>query len=167
MSYDWAEFLHLAQHLWSYPAEGVTEAARCRTAVSRAYYAAYGHAVQYASADLGFTPSKRADDHHRVRLYLSDVAKQLEREDEQRNASVTRNLSLIANLLDVLRRRRNRCDYAGAIKDDQLRNRVIQSLEDSRMIFAAVGELKRDMKKVDVNRIVALVLAHDARRRTK
>ena len=99
MAFDWREYLNLARSLSGQ--SGVTYApeAAHRSAVSRAYYAAFCHARNYAEAHLGFVPSKQYEDHGRLRHHL----------EQQRMAGPAREL-------DRLRQSRNRCDY-----DEQVR----------------------------------------------
>jgi hypothetical protein len=86
--FDWREYLDLAEDLQRGAASGAArvqsvEAAQ-RCAVSRAYYAAFCHARNYAQANLGFTPTQRGADHwllqqHLVSHGLANVARQLRR----------------------------------------------------------------------------------------
>jgi len=98
MPFDWKEYLVLARFLQSATASPFTAEAAARTAVSRAYYAAFGHAMQYACDYLGFVPRKRpeekAQDHGRLRAHLT----------QRRRRGV-------AQGLDDLRQWRNECDY--------------------------------------------------------
>jgi len=64
-----------------------------RTAISRAYYGAFGHARQFAQARRGFKPRGEAEDH-----------KQLAR-------IFTGKFGQVANRLTELRQMRNKADY--------------------------------------------------------
>ena len=98
MTYDWAEFLTLAEGLFSAPhLPGPPEAA-LRTAASRAYYAAFHCALQLACCE-GYQPDHSGDDHRRLPAHFRDA----------RHADVTRRK--IAKELDRLRDRRNAADY--------------------------------------------------------
>jgi len=69
MSFDWAQFLDFAKGLEASPdSPGPWEAA-LRSAVSRAYYAAFHHAVARA-ANEGYTASDTGADHFRVREHF-------------------------------------------------------------------------------------------------
>jgi uncharacterized protein (UPF0332 family) len=64
-----------------------------RTAISRAYYGAFGHARQFAQAKRGFKPRGEAEDHRElVRVF-------------------TGKFSQVANRLTDLRHLRNKADY--------------------------------------------------------
>jgi hypothetical protein len=66
MPFRWAEFLDLARSLHAQGATTGQEAA-LRSAVSRAYYAAFCHARNYARDKQGYRPSYDGRDHHNVR----------------------------------------------------------------------------------------------------
>lgn len=93
MAFDWSEYLKVAQSLGDGTICDSMEAAR-RSAVSRAYYAAYGHARRYATRQLTFTPSRKAEDHGRLCDHLAEYK-----------------YSDVADELEELRRWRNKCDY--------------------------------------------------------
>lgn len=72
--FDWRDFLDTARFLGAQAGVGTRAEAACRTAVSRAYYAAYGHALHYASNYLGFVPrtkpEEKSQDHGRLKAHL-------------------------------------------------------------------------------------------------
>lgn len=102
--FDWQEYLKLASFLksWSGP-EFDGEAAR-RCAVSRAYYAAFCTARNYAARQWGFVPKKQGVDHKRLREAFRDNRR-----------------PRIAQQLDRLRQHRNNCDYEDDLKGADLR----------------------------------------------
>lgn len=69
MSYDWAEFLKLAESLESDPDSPGPREAALRSVASRAYYAAFHHALEHAIKE-GFSPAYTGDDHRRVQTYF-------------------------------------------------------------------------------------------------
>jgi len=78
MSYDWSEFLVLAQSLQSNPdCPGPREAA-LRSAASRAYYAAFHRAVEFAVKE-GYYPSNSGDDHKSVQAHFRDYKPKAEK----------------------------------------------------------------------------------------
>ncbi len=92
MPFDWYGYLEIARHL----SRGVTNLsteATGRSAVSRAYYAAYGHTRRYAKG-YGFRPSGGAADHARLVAYLKANGHPSEADD-----------------LEDMRILRNQCDY--------------------------------------------------------
>ena len=128
MPFDWAEYLRLALHL-NGDGEICNDEGRWRSAVSRAYYAAFCLARNYARDNYGFRPGYNSDDHINVRREYSNAARSLAGEEKQR-------ILLIPSQLDHLRQWRNRCDYddnhpnlavttRSAIKEAQ---RVIETL---------------------------------------
>lgn len=91
MAFNWGDYLTLAKQIQS--TTGSLQEAAQRTAVSRAYYAAYGHARQYAISKLEFTsprenPHKALIDHYKAKGYLQ-----------------------ISIILFNLRNNRQNCDY--------------------------------------------------------
>lgn len=69
MPFDWRHFLSLAKELSNYSGTSSLQEAAARSAVSRAYYAAFCWALDYASMQLGFQRSGKAEDQ-----YLSEAA---------------------------------------------------------------------------------------------
>ena len=93
MGFDWKEYLDLARFLAG-QSDSYSQEAAHRSGVSRAYFAAYCHARDYATGQLGFTPSGGVEDHADLRQHYD-----------------SRRQTAIALDLDELRRWRNQCDY--------------------------------------------------------
>ncbi len=93
MAFDWRDFLALAKTLQA-GLGGVTTEASTRSAVSRAYYAAFCHARNYAVSNLSFRAGQNVDDHMRIRSHLSG-----------------RGMLEVSRRLNQLRQWRNSCDY--------------------------------------------------------
>ncbi len=100
MAFDWREYLKLARFLQKQGGNGFTQEAAFRCAVSRAYFAAYCHARNYAHDRLNFSPAYDARDHTRLRKHF------------QRQG-----VAEIATKLDRLRQWRNSCDYEDEVSD--------------------------------------------------
>jgi len=92
--FDWREYLELAKALAGMQTAGYSQEAAERSAVSRAYYAAFGCARNYAQNALGFTPQAGSEDHRRLREHFRQQG-----------------LLRLASDLNRLRARRNACDY--------------------------------------------------------
>ena len=105
MAFDWREYLALAEALASHADERYSEEAAHRAAVSRAYYAAFGHARRHASSRLGFRPTGTPRDHVLLRRHFA-----------------LRRRAAVAHRLDRLRKWRNLCDY-----DDRVANLALLS----------------------------------------
>jgi hypothetical protein len=99
MGFDWREYLILAQFLGGNGGISYSEEASRRAAVSRAYYAAFCSARNYASSKLGFTPTKTGKDHGKLISWYSDLER------------IYPALSGVADNLDELLEWRNTCDY--------------------------------------------------------
>jgi hypothetical protein len=98
MAFDWSEYLTLARHLQGQVNGSFGQEAALRCAISRAYYAAFCHARNYARDCQGFAPTYKAQDHGLVREHF------------KRRGNV-----IIATSLDQLRQWRNQCDYDDSI----------------------------------------------------
>ncbi|GIW39471.1 MAG: hypothetical protein KatS3mg076_0048 [Candidatus Binatia bacterium] len=109
MSFDWRDFLELARALEAEAGAGAFPEAAKRSAVSRAYYAAFCWARDYAERQLGFRATKRPRDHSDLRKHFSAQGKQK-----------------LASDLDRLRGWRNQCDYESHV--DHLELAVEQAL---------------------------------------
>jgi uncharacterized protein (UPF0332 family) len=112
MSFDWREYLNLARFLQGQSGSSFIQEAAFRCAISRAYYAAFCHARNYARDRHGFSPNYNSNDHRLVRRHFQN-----------------RGISEIATKLDRLRQWRNSCDY-----DDTVSN--VSSLVSSAIVRA-------------------------------
>jgi uncharacterized protein (UPF0332 family) len=102
MPFDWMDFLGLAQELSAQTDAPSYRDARLRSAISRAYYAAYHHAREYLAKRGEYRPSN-ADHLH---LYVRDVFRNSKDSARQK----------IGNNLDRLRLDRTEADYEIAAK---------------------------------------------------
>lgn len=94
MSFDWRDFLAVANFLRNQSGPGVPRDAALRSAVSRAYYAAFCHSRDYAKAKLGYVSPGTPEEHRDLRRFFAQNG-----------------FGKIANWLDKLRDWRNLCDY--------------------------------------------------------
>lgn len=119
MPFDWTAFIELATVLHSQPAGAANPEALQRTAVGRAYYGAFGYALDYAMSYLGYTPkARREDDHGGLRDHLKSK--------RRRNA---------AERLDQLRQWRNTADYAGNLEWPDISVTVASAIAKAREIL--------------------------------
>jgi uncharacterized protein (UPF0332 family) len=102
MSFDWTQFLELAEALESDPDLPGPREAALRSAVSRAYYAAFNCAVDLACRE-GFVPRYSGADHSRVRAHFRD------------NGSSDKVRGHISTQLGRLYKRRCEADYRPSI----------------------------------------------------
>ena len=100
MHFDWREYLKLARFLQGQNGVTYSQEAAFRSAVSRAYYAAYCYARNYAKDYQGFRPSGYVEDHEKLRKHFQD-----------------RGQLHIVRDLRRLRGWRNQCDYDDVIKN--------------------------------------------------
>ncbi len=95
MSFSWSQFVEIAEHLKEQgDANRVPQEAAYRCSVSRAYYGAYRHALNYAKDTAGYTPNEDGTDHKMLRLWFKD-----------------KNRVDIYRRLDRLHQWRKECDY--------------------------------------------------------
>jgi uncharacterized protein (UPF0332 family) len=73
MSFEWADYLELAKSLYSSPSTSGGDEAALRTATSRAYYAAYHLALEFARNEK-YTPYHTGDDHQGLVKYYREFA---------------------------------------------------------------------------------------------
>jgi uncharacterized protein (UPF0332 family) len=115
MTFKWQEYLTLAQHLAKCTIGCSTEAQQ-RSAVSRAYYAAYRHARDYAETKEGFIVKRRGDHSNLIKHYCDN-----------------NNHPIEEKLKDLLTWR-HQCDYEENVGD--LPKLVANSIISADFIFA-------------------------------
>lgn len=94
--FDWEDFFRLAQELAGRDScEPLNEAAK-RTAVSRAYYAAFCAARDHAVQQLNYQSQQTGRDHSELQKHLRGLGGQWK---------------AVADNLENLRKIRNQCDY--------------------------------------------------------
>jgi uncharacterized protein (UPF0332 family) len=108
--FDWREYLELARELAGLRGSGYSPEAAERSAVSRAYYAAFCWARNYAEKNLGFEPKGKPSDHAKLRGHLQKKGH-----------------PELASDLNKLRGWRNACDYKDQVS--QLRQQVSSSIK--------------------------------------
>jgi hypothetical protein len=73
MYFSWSQFVEIAEHLKEQgDANRVPQEAAYRCSVSRAYYGAYRHALNYAKDTGGYIPNNNGTDHAKVRFWYKD-----------------------------------------------------------------------------------------------
>ena len=124
MSFNWAEYLHLAEELTEIASSIAGEEACLRSTISRAYYAAFIRARNYLRhQDLDLP--RNGDVHRYVRDYFDRSSNELHR--------------MIANDLARLRISRNRADYDDIMT--QLPALARMSLKLATRVLANLDEL--------------------------
>jgi len=125
MGFDWIEFLTLAEALQSAPDSPGPPEAALRSAASRAYYAAFHRALNFACRE-GFEPSFQASDHKEIQNHFRhyNPSDQIRRK--------------IARELERLWDQRRQADY------DSVLHKTPASLADH-----AIGMARRVLKNLD------------------
>jgi hypothetical protein len=122
MPFDWRDNLALARALeTAAPTLAAPPDALRRCIISRAYYAAYGHAFQYATAYLGFRGRASADDHGGLRAHLRRCRR-----------------AAVSNRLNDLRDWRNACDYDAALPPEELPDTVARAFYAAQYVIDAL-----------------------------
>lgn len=85
MIFCWSQFLDVAKFLKEEANNGIIpKEAAYRCSISRAYYAAFGYALNYAKDNGSYIPENNADDHWKIRkYYLSHGKKEISRKLER------------------------------------------------------------------------------------
>lgn len=125
MPFDWTAFVELARTLEQQASAATTPEAWLRTALSRAYYGAFGHARNYARNWLKYAPAGTEEDHRRLRNHFWNKKRQN-----------------VARSLDQLRRWRNWGDYDDDLSAD-LAATVRFAITEAERVLAALPPPKR------------------------
>ena len=114
MAFEWKQYLELAKFLDASEVPECISEATARCAVSRAYYAAFCHARNFARDNLDFVPSGYGDDHSGVRRHYKNKGK-----------------LHIYTKLGHLNVWRGQCDYNDKVSNlDKLLSSAIKQAED-------------------------------------
>jgi len=121
MPFDWNEFVELARILEQQAKNAVYPEAYYRSAVSRAYFSAFGHAINYAKNFLQFTPRELVEDHGRLREHLK---RRRRKGDSDR--------------LEQLRQWRNEADYLNELPWPNIPVTVATAIKWADAVFAGL-----------------------------
>jgi hypothetical protein len=121
MSFEWKAFVALAEDLQTYADKSHYSEAYRRTAISRAYFAAFCHARNYAIAFLHFSPRDDLDHHGRLRAHLK-----------------TKRRAGDAARLDQIRQWRNSADYVDDLSSVDLPLTVSAAIAQSQKVFESL-----------------------------
>lgn len=119
MPFNWREYLNLAQSLQGHSGGGFLQEAAFRCAVSRAYYAAFCHARNFARDKQSFVPFYDARDHRELKEHFKK----------------TRRIDIVLKL-DQLRVWRNNCDFDDDVSNISLM--VNDAIKHSSDIFTKI-----------------------------
>ncbi|HID61452.1 MAG TPA: HEPN domain-containing protein [Anaerolineae bacterium] len=124
MSFDWSEYFALAQELVGQATSPSSQEARLRSAISRAYYAAFCKARNYLRDREGHSIPRGGQVHRYVRNQFKKSSDKVRKE--------------VGENLNRLRKDRNKADYDDTVtrlpaitrKTLKLAGRVISRLDD-------------------------------------
>jgi hypothetical protein len=121
MSFDWKTFLELARDLQHRAGSAVHREAYLRSTVSRAYFGAFGHAINYAKQFLQFHSRELVEDHGRLREHLR---RKRRKGDSDR--------------LEQLRQWRNEADYSNDLPWSDPTATVESAVKLADVVFASL-----------------------------
>lgn len=113
MEFDWKEYFELAKHLRSLSTNEFRNEAALRSAISRAYYAAYCHVRNYAINQLSFKASGYGKDHAELRRHIQKTR-----------------ISWATKFLARLLQYRETADYDNIIKSDEQTSMTLEEMTD-------------------------------------
>jgi len=118
MSFNWSDYLTLAKSLAKQESDPLlSDEAYKRTAISRAYYAAFHSALNFASSSEGFSPTGRGEDHIRL---IRHFQKSTDRPGQSIGANLNR-----------LRDNRRRADYDNIVRKlDKLTRKALRTADN-------------------------------------
>jgi hypothetical protein len=126
MPFEWKAFVDLARELGKLAPGLANSEAYLRTALSRSYFGAYGHARKYAAEFLQFQAREDVDDHGRLRAHLKS---------KRRSGDGDR--------LDLLRQWRNQADYVDDLTSVDLNDMLAKATEMAERVLASLASPKK------------------------
>lgn len=119
MAFDWRTLLDLARQLEQDASTATSNSeALCRSAVSRAYFAAFCHARNYATSFLKYQPKHDERDHGSLRAHLKGKRRQGD-----------------ADRLERLRQWRNDADYVNDLSWPDIQAVATTAIKETEKIF--------------------------------
>ena len=126
MAFDWKSLVEVAKELSRQAAGSSHPEAFYRSALSRAYFGAYGHAREYAAKFLGFVPRQASEDHGRLRAHL---------QRKRRSGDADR--------VGILRQLRNEADYESEFPTPpDWASAVVKAVSLAERVFASLAPAK-------------------------
>lgn len=122
MSFDWKHLFELARQLERDATQGAANAESLyRSAVSRAYFAAFCHARNYAESFLKYQPRQDERDHGALRAHLKGKRRQGD-----------------ADRLERLRQWRNDADYLNDLPWSDFQSVAVTAIAEAEKIFKSL-----------------------------
>ena len=128
MAFNWQDFLTFAENINFAPNNPGPEEAALRSAVSRAYYAAFHAALEFGVSE-GFSSQRSGEDHFGIRRYFQQY-----KPNEIRRK--------IASELQRLYDNRRKADYEKLIRNPS--SLVNWSIKSSQVIFNKLEQLTQE-----------------------
>jgi uncharacterized protein (UPF0332 family) len=129
MAFNWQDFLTFAENINAEPDKLGPREAALRSAVSRAYYAAFCAAIELGKKD-GYVPRGTGDDHPNIRKHFLHSKPSHEKKKD------------ISNQLDRLHDLRRRADYQNTLPQKP-ENMAYYAIGMAKKVFACIDDLSR------------------------
>ena len=129
MFYNWKEFLTFAENIHAEPDVPGPREAALRSAVSRAYYAAFRAALELGVQN-GFSPSRTGDDHSKIREYFRNA---------NPKSTTKQDISTQLGRLHDLRRQ---ADYDNTLRQKP-ENMTFYAIGMAKKVFADINKLSK------------------------
>ncbi|WP_449416562.1 HEPN domain-containing protein [Phormidium nigroviride] len=125
MTFNWSQYLTLAKELIGQSPSPASEEAKRRSAISRAYYAAFISARNYLQEREGYSIPKTVDAHKYVREQFKQSADPV-RQD-------------IGRKLEMLRKDRNQSDYKNTVSELLRKSKI--AVKRSQQVISKLSNL--------------------------
>lgn len=127
MTFNWKDYLTFAENLQAAPNMPGPEEAALRSAVSRAYYAAFRAALEYGKKN-GYAATRTGEDHNKIREYFRKI-----------QTNQKKNLD-ISTQLDRLHDYRRQADYENTLKTKP-EYMIVYAISMAKKVFQHIEDL--------------------------
>ena len=127
MAFTWKDFLTFAENIKAAPNVPGPEEAALRSAVSRAYYAAFRAALEFGKQN-GFTATRSGEDHNKIREHFRKS-----KTNHDKNLDISTQLNRLHDL-------RRQADYENTLKQKP-ENMVYYAINMAKKVFERIEEL--------------------------
>jgi uncharacterized protein (UPF0332 family) len=128
MAFNWEDFLTFAENLYTNPDIPGPREAALRSAISRAYYAAFRAAMELGKQN-GFIATSRGEDHHKIREHFRNSKPKHQKKSD------------ISVQLDRLYDLRRKADYENSLTKPE--NSAYSAIGMAKKVFQCINELSR------------------------
>ena len=127
MAFNWKDYLAFAENLQAAPNMPGPEEAALRSAVSRAYYAAFRAALEHGKKN-GYIATRTGEDHNKIREHFRKI-----QSNQKKNQD-------ISTQLDRLHDYRRQADYENTLKTKP-ENMIVYAINMAKKVFQDIEDL--------------------------